>query len=123
MLREHIDQFRTAQDGRLFRTENGNPIPALHLVAGLAESAARLAERGELASPLMRRPYDLRHSGATWRLNSGVPATEVAEWAGHSVEVLMRVYARCVTGLADVWIGRMDEALRLAGDRSDTEVE
>ena len=33
-----------------------------------------------------------------------------------SVEVLVRVYARCVTGLEDVWIGRMDNALHL-GDR------
>jgi hypothetical protein len=61
----------------------------------------------------MKRPYDLRHSGITWRLNSGVPATEVAAWAGHSVEVLMRVYARCVTGLEDKWIGRIDQALHL----------
>lgn len=57
--------------------------------------------------------YDLWHSGVTWRLNSGVPATEVAAWAGHSVEVLMRVYARCMTGLEDVWISRMDDALHL----------
>ncbi len=26
MLREHIDLFGTAPDGRLFRSENGNPI-------------------------------------------------------------------------------------------------
>ena len=45
------------------------------------------------------------------------PATEVAAWAGHSVEMLMRVYARCVVGLEGVWIGRMDEALRLEEDR------
>ena len=37
--------------------------------------------------------------------------------------MLMRVYARCVTGLEDVWIARMDDALRLAGDRPDTEPE
>ncbi len=74
---------------------------------------ARLTEMGLLRASLMRRPYDLRHSGVTWRLNSGVPATEVAARAGHSVEVLMRVYARCVTGLEDVWISRMDGALRL----------
>jgi integrase len=67
----------------------------------------------QLATPLMKRPYDLRHSGITWRLNSGVPATEVAAWAGHSVEMLMRVYARCVEGLEGVWIGRMDQALHL----------
>jgi integrase len=60
----------------------------------------------------MRRPYDLRHSGITWRLNSGVPATEIAGWAGHSVEMLMRIYARCVAGLEDVWIARMDATLR-----------
>ena len=61
----------------------------------------------------MKRPYDLRHSGITWRLNSGVPATEVAAWAGHSVEMLMRVYARGVVGLEGVWIGRMDQGLHL----------
>ena len=34
------------------------------------------------ATPLLRRPYDLCHSGVTWRLNSGVPPTEVAAWTG-----------------------------------------
>jgi hypothetical protein len=28
----------------------------------------------------------------------------------------MRVYARCMTGLEDVWITRMGQALRLEGD-------
>ncbi len=36
----------------------------------------------------MKRPYDLRHSGITWRLDSGVPDAQVAAWAGHSVEML-----------------------------------
>jgi hypothetical protein len=43
----------------------------------------------------------------------GSAPTEVAAWAGHSVEVLMGVYAKCMTGLEDVWIGRMDDALHL----------
>lgn len=30
--------------------------------------------------------------------------------------MLVRVYARCVTGLEDVWIGRMDNALHLRAD-------
>jgi hypothetical protein len=38
-------------------------------------------------------------------------ASRVVAWAGHSVEVLMRVYARCVTGMEDVWITRMDKTL------------
>ncbi len=63
----------------------------------------------------MKHPYDLRHSGVTWQLNSGVPATEVAAWAGHSSKMLTRVYVRCVVGLEGVWIGRMDQALHPGG--------
>jgi hypothetical protein len=63
----------------------------------------------------MKRPYDLRHAGVVWRLNSGVPAAEVAKWAGHSVEVLTRIYAGCVAGLDEVWIERMNAGLRLEG--------
>ena len=59
----------------------------------------------------MKRSYDLRHSGVTWRLNCGIPAPEAAKWAGHSVEVLTRIYTKCVAGLDDVWISRMDSSL------------
>lgn len=48
-------------------------------------------------SPLAGRVYDLRSCVATW-LNAGVPATQVAEWAGHSVEVLLCIYAKCIVG-------------------------
>lgn len=34
-------------------------------------------------------------------LNSGVPPTEVAARAGHSVEVLLKVYAKCIHGQRD----------------------
>jgi integrase len=37
--------------------------------------------------------YDLRHSAATMMLRAGVPPAEVARRLGHSVDVLMRVYA------------------------------
>jgi integrase len=52
----------------------------------------------QYASPLARRPYDLRHAGVSLWLNAGVPATQVAEWAGHSVNVLLKVYAGCIDG-------------------------
>jgi hypothetical protein len=32
------------------------------------------------------------------------------------VEVLMRVYARCVSGLEDVWTARMEASLRPPGE-------
>jgi integrase len=69
----------------------------------------------------MRRPYDLRHWGITWRLNSGVPPTEIAAWAGHSVEMQLRVYARCVAGLEDVWIAWMEATLRPPGTQAGEE--
>jgi len=112
-LRVHIATFGVAPDGRLFRSENGNPLqPSTWWQVWQKVRAAALTPE-QLASPLLKRPYDLRHSGVTWRLNSGVPATEVAAWAGHSVEVLTRIYARCTTGLEDVWISRMDGTLHL----------
>jgi uncharacterized lipoprotein YddW (UPF0748 family) len=55
------------------------------------------------------------HAGIIWRLNSGVPAPDVAKWAGHSVEVLTRIYAGCVVGLDEVWIARMSAGLRPGG--------
>ena len=80
-------------------------------VAGLAESTSRLPHPDQPTSPLMKRPYDLRHSGITWRLDSGVPDAQVAAWAGHSVEMLRRVYAGRAEGLDDLWITRMTQTL------------
>ena len=37
--------------------------------------------------------YDLRHSAATMMLRAGVPPAEVSRRLGHSVDILMRVYA------------------------------
>ena len=117
LLRTHTQTFGVAPDGRLFRSESGNPLqPSTWWQVWQKVRAASLTVEQQ-ASPLMKRPYDLRHSGVTWRLNSGVPPAEVAAWAGHSVEVLMRTYARCVTGLEDVWIARMDRTLHPEEDR------
>ncbi|GGK94064.1 hypothetical protein GCM10012284_30140 [Mangrovihabitans endophyticus] len=63
-------------------------------------------------SPLARRPYDLRHAAVSLWLNEGVPATQVAEWAGHSVQVLLRVYAKCVDGQYDVALRRIGRAIK-----------
>jgi len=52
----------------------------------------------ETASPLMDVPHVLRHAAVSTWLNADVPAPQVAEWAGHSVNVLLRVYAKCIVG-------------------------
>ena len=65
----------------------------------------------EVASPLARRPYDLRHAAVSTWLNAGVPSTQVAEWAGHSVAVLLQIYAKCIAGQEDAARRRIAQAL------------
>jgi integrase len=116
ILRQHIARYGCAPDGRLFRSESGGVLyPSSYRYVW--QQARPLAfTPSQAASLLARRPYDLRHGGVSLRLNAGVPATQVAEWAGHSVEVLLTIYAKCITGRDQVWFDRMDRALR--GDRS-----
>jgi hypothetical protein len=46
----------------------------------------------------MSRPYDLRHAAVSTWLNAGVPAAQVAEWAGHSTDVLLRAMSSASPG-------------------------
>jgi integrase len=74
------------------------------------------------ASPLAERPYDLRHAAVSTWLNGGAPATTVAEWAGHSVDVLLRIYAKCLDGGTDALRKRVVEVLsegQVHGDRAN----
>ncbi len=67
----------------------------------------------QVASPLAKRPYDLRHAAVSLWLNAGVPATQVAEWAGHSVNVLLRVYAKVIDGQSQQAQRRIQAALEM----------
>ncbi len=69
----------------------------------------------EAASLLARRPYDLWHAAVSTWLNAGVPAPQVAEWAGHSVGVLVRVYAKCITGQHEEAKRRIEDATSPTG--------
>jgi integrase len=70
-------------------------------------------------SPLGKVPYQLRHAAVSLWLNAGVPATQVAEWAGHSVHVLLKVYAKCIDGQDEAARRRIADALRLVEDQED----
>lgn len=117
LLRTHLKTFGTAPDGRLFQGHRGRYVS--ESIYGRVWQAARKAALSPalVRSPLAHRPYDLRHAGVTLALNAGVPATEVARRAGHSVEVLLRVYAGCIDGQNDLWNGRISDAL-MAHDMS-----
>jgi integrase len=87
-----------AADGRLFRQPNGNVVPS-GTCSQVWRAARRLAlAEDQAASSLAGRAYDLRHAAVSLWLNAGVPAPTVARRAGHSVDVLLRVYANCIDG-------------------------
>jgi hypothetical protein len=56
------------------------------------------AHPAQVASTLAIRPYDLRHAYVSTWLKAGVEPKRVAEWAGHSVDVLLRIYTHCLDG-------------------------
>ena len=56
------------------------------------------------------RPYDLRHAAVSTWLNAGVPSTQVAEWAGHSVAVPLQIHAKCIAGQEDAARRRIAQA-------------
>jgi hypothetical protein len=109
LLRDHLATFGT--DRLVFRSEQGNPVQSSTWWQAWQKVRKASLSPEQLDSPLMRRPYDLRQSGITWRLNSGIPAEQVAEWAGNSAEIVTRVYAKCVAGMEDVYIARMNASL------------
>jgi hypothetical protein len=67
-------------------------------------------EKNWVASPLAERPYDLRHARLSTWLSAGVVPAQVAEWAGNSVAVLLRVYAKCLVGSEQTALRRIEEA-------------
>lgn len=52
---------------------------------------------------------------STW-LSAGVDPAQVAEWAGHNVNVLLRVYAKCIVGRDKVARRRIAAALAREDD-------
>ncbi|XVQ11191.1 tyrosine-type recombinase/integrase [Spirillospora sp. CA-255316] len=111
ILRAHIAEFGVADDGRLFRTGTGGVISITTYCRAWKAARVLALTPEQVASPLAGRPYDLRHAAVSLWLNAGVPAPDVAERAGHGVDVLLRVYAKCIDGGEEVANRRIDGAL------------
>lgn len=111
ILREHLDRYGTAPDGRLFRTQTGSVFAGTAYGKIWKEARTYALTPDQVASPLAGRPYDLRHAAVSLWLNVGVPAPDVAERAGHSVDVLLRVYAKCIDGQREIANQRIAGAL------------
>jgi integrase len=116
LLRDHLDRFGTAPDGRLFGGRRGSILSESTYGRIWQRARQKTLTSAQQDSPLVTRPYDLRHSGVTLGLTVGIPAPEVARRAGHGVAVLLRIYAGCIDGHEQLWNARLDQAL---GGESD----
>ncbi|WP_341869628.1 DUF3987 domain-containing protein [Micromonospora inaquosa] len=122
LLDHHVKEYPPGSNGKLFVTRRGpggryvptagQPIPNNTYGKAWRDARAKVLTPAQQRSPLARRPYDLRHAAVSLWLNAGVPATQVAEWAGHSMHVLMRVYAKCIYGQEEAARKRIEAALR-----------
>jgi integrase len=111
-LHNHIRTFGTAPDGRLFTGErNAEELPKLTITRAWKRARTATFTPEVAAGPLARTPYDLRHAAVSTWLGGGVPATTVAAWAGHSVEVLLKIYAKCLDGETTAVQRRIEAAL------------
>jgi integrase len=111
ILRAHVDEFGTAADGRLFRSQLGNRLAPVSYEAVWTRARKHVLSAVQLASPLAATPYDLRHACLSLWLNSGVPGTNVAAWAGHSLKMLQSTYAHCIDGDEAIMAQRIEDAL------------
>ncbi|RKN05497.1 tyrosine-type recombinase/integrase [Streptomyces radicis] len=95
MLRWHIEAYGVAPDGRLFRTLRGGLLPD----SGYGQVWARARKEAlspEEAERLAKRVYDLRVAALSAWLAAGADPQTVAKRAGHTVAVLLRVYAKFI---------------------------
>ena len=119
LLNAHIATHEIGPTSRLFVGARGGDLSDSVYDRAWKKARASALSDDQVASPLARRPYDLRHAAVSLWLNGGVPATEVARRVGHSVAVLLSVYANCIDGQEEVVNERIAAALahgRAAGE-------
>lgn len=111
LIWEHLNLFGFGPDGRLFVGErNDQELPKLTIVRAW-QRARRTVFTPEVArSSLAGTPYDLRHAAVSTWLHGGVPPAQVAEWAGQSVEILFRIYAKFLDSGKEEYYRRIEAA-------------
>ena len=94
ILGQHLDRFPPV-DGRVFSNAESRPVTAHNYGKVWRRERDKLWPPSHSCSTATT--YDLRHTAATVMLQAGVSPAEAARRLGHSVDVLMRVYAGVFT--------------------------
>ena len=121
LLRAHLRDFPGGPGGRIFSGVQGGELASITYRRAWAKARLDTLTTAEAASPLAGRVYDLRHACVSTWLNGGIPPAQVAEWAGHSVAVLLKIYAKCLDGQDAIAKRRIEEALGDPGEADDTD--
>lgn len=117
ILRAHLVEFGPKSgDGRLFVGAHTGPVTDRTYLRVFHRARAAALTPEEAASPLMEVPYALRHAAVSTWLRSTGDAALVARWAGHSVAVLLKVYAKAVDGSEQESLDRIWTATRRHAD-------
>ncbi|WP_406495832.1 site-specific integrase [Streptomyces sp. NBC_00846] len=96
LIQDHVSEFDTAEDGRLFRAARGGGLLSKEY-GDIWKSARQVVlTKQEVNTPLAEVPYGLRAACVSLWLESGVSPAEVARRAGHSIAVLFRFYAKAI---------------------------
>ena len=111
LILKHLDQHGTTSDGRLFRGLRGGDLSESTYGRVWAKARVIALTDTQAASALARHPYDLRHACVSTWLQAGTEPKRVAEWAGHSVEVLLRIYTHCIDQGEHEALRRIQKAL------------
>ena len=112
LLRVHLESFGNGPDVLLVRGVRGGEMSKTTYCRVWRKARVAALSADEVRSPFARRPYNLRHAAVSTWLNAGVPPTQVAAWALHSVAVLLQISAKCLSGQEDAARRRIDAALR-----------
>ena len=88
----------------LFFLEDGRPISDPEI------TRSRWSESIKALNIRRRGPYHARHSSVTWQLMLGKNLLWVAKQHGHSVEVMLRMYAAWLEGATDADIHAIKKA-------------
>jgi hypothetical protein len=75
-LRQHVDTFGVAADGRIFSSDRGHPVASTAISDVWAAARSLALTPAQVASSLAGRPYDLRHAAVSlWLSAGGAPAS------------------------------------------------
>jgi hypothetical protein len=110
LLQQHLADCGTAPGGRLFRAARGGILHESYYDRTWHTARAAALGPALAATPLARRPYDLRHAALSLWLASGAPPAEIAARAGHSTHVLLSVYAHSIPGHGQIASHAIEQA-------------